>query len=176
MVKTKKSCDLDLGFLQKLVGVRRDYGIRKAKKSNDTDRRRITKLVLDTFLRHHSLQNSTSVNDFQIYATAIELGVYQRLKDLNLTCEENIDEEVRLESCFKNKQEARKFALKLGCEQFVRDQENPEDIVKCGKLLDKIMIILKGGKYARTKQSEEVSEPLQREIDNIGDIRGIVRL
>lgn len=174
MVKMKGSCDLD--FLQKLVKVRKDYGIREGKKNNDTDRRRITKLVLDTFLRYHSLQNFVSVNDFQICATTIELGVYQRLKDLNLTCEEKIDEEVRLESCFKNNQEARKFALKLGCEQLVGNRENPKDIAKCGKLLDKIMTVLKEGKYGRAEQSEEISQSLQRQVNNIGDIRGITTL
>ena len=166
--------DLDQKFLDKLIKVRVDYRIWKAGKSNETHRRRIAKLVAGCFLCYHGSQEFMDVNCFQIWATAVELGVYQRLKDINLVCKTQTDEEARLETVFKNKAEGKKWALKLTSEG-LRDEENAEDIVPCGVLLDKIIGILKGERDER-RERKKGRHPLQREIMHVGDIGGVTGL
>lgn len=149
---------IDDYFLEKLRRAKTDYRIRKAGKSNDIHRRRIAKLVLDCFLRYHGLQQFMDVNSFQVWALTIELGVYQRLKKINLICKEQTDEETRLETVFKNKVEGKKWALKLTSEG-LKDEENAEDIAPCGALLDKIIGILKGERDERRAKSEKEGSP-----------------
>ena len=163
-------------FFEELRRVRRDYGIRKAKMTNDVSRRRITKLVLECFLRHHPLQYTLSVNGFQILATLVEVAIYQRLKDLNLICKEPIDEEVRLaKETTMSKKESQKWALKLTSEGLI-NQDLSEDLGPKGKLLvDRIIQILKGGKDNGTRRAK-TRKSISRKINNIGDTPGIIRV
>lgn len=163
-------------FFEELRKVRRDYRIRKAKITNDVSRRRITKLVLECFLKHHPLQYSLSVNDFQILATLIESAIYQELNSLNLICEEPIDEEVRLAKETKmSKKDAQKWALKLTCEDLV-NQDISEDLGPINKLLViRIIQILKGEKDNGTRRTK-TREFISRKVDNIGDTAGTIRL
>lgn len=163
-------------FFEELRKVRRDYGIRKAKIINDVSRRRIAKLVLECFLRHHPLQYSLSVNDFQILATLIESAIYQELNSLNLICEEFIDEEVFLaKETTMSKKESQKWALKLTSEGLI-NQDISEDLGPKGKLLvDGIIQILKGEKDNETRRAK-TRKSISRKIDNIGDTSGTIRL
>lgn len=166
----------DPTFFEELRKVRRDYGIRKAKIINDTSRRRIAKLVLECFLKHHPLQYTLSVNGFQILATLIEIAVYQEIQNLNLICKEPIDEEVRLaKETTMSKKESQKWALKLTTEGLV-NQNISEDLGPKGKLLvDRIIQILKGGKDNGTRRAK-TRKSISRKIDNIGDTSGTIRL
>lgn len=166
----------DPAFFEELRKIRRDYGIRKAKVINDVSRRRITKFILDCFLRYHPLQYFLSVNDFQILATLLEIAVYQELQNLNLICEESLDEEVRLaKETTMSKKESQRWALKLTCEDFV-NQNISEDLGPKGKLLvDRIMQVLKGEKDNGTRRTK-TREFISRKVDNIGDTAGTIRL
>ena len=163
----------DPTFFEELRKVRRDYGIRKAKIINGVSRRRIAKLVLGCFLRHHPLQSSLSVNEFQIIATLIETTIYQELNNLNLVCKEPIDEEVRLIKETKmSKSEAQKWALKLTCE----NQDLSEDLDHNAKLLvNRIIQILKGEKDNGTRRAK-TRKSISRKVDNIGDTAGTIRV
>lgn len=167
---------IDEYFLEQLRKVKRDYGIRKAKITNDVSRRRIAKLVLDCFLRHHPLQHTLSVNGFQILATLIEVAIYQELNNLNLICKEPIDEEVRLaKETTMSKKESQKWALKLISEGLI-NQDISEDLGPKGKLLvDKIIQTLKGGKDNGTRRTK-TREFISRKVDNIGDTSGTIRV
>jgi len=166
----------DPTFFEELTKTKRDYGIHRAKITDDTSRRRIAKLVSECFLIHHPLQYSLSVNGFQILATLIEIAVYQELKDLNLICKEPIDEEVRLARETKmSKKESQKWALKLTSEGLI-NQDISEDLGPKGKLLvDRIIQILKGGKDNGTRRAK-TRKSISRKIDNIGDTSGTIRL
>lgn len=166
----------DPTFFEELRKTRRDYGIRKAKITNDVSRRRITKLVLECFLIHHPLQYSLSVNGFQILATLVEVTVYQKLQNLNLICKEPIDEEVRLAKETKiPRRESQKWALKLTCEDLV-NQDISEDLGPINKLLViRIIQILKGEKDNGTRRTK-TREFISRKVDNIGDTAGTIRL
>ena len=163
----------DNHFFDELRKARRDYGIRKAKISNDVSRRRIAKLVLDCFLRYHPLQYSLCVDDFQVLGALIESAIYQELNNLSLICKEPIDEEVRLAKETKmSRREAQQWALKLtsGIEDLSEDLD-----ANAKSLIDRIVQILKGEKdngTGRTKTRKSIS----RKIDNIGDTPGIIRL
>lgn len=166
----------DPTFFEELRKIRRDYGIRKAKVINDVSHRRITKFILDCFLRYYPLRYFLSVNDFQILATLLEIAVYQELQNLNLICEESLDEEVRLaKETTMSKKESQKWALKLTTEGLV-NQNISEDLGPKGKLLvDKIIRILKGEKDNGTRRTK-TRKSISRKIDNIGDTPGTVRV
>lgn len=161
-------------FFEKLRKIRRDYGVHKSKKTNDTSRRRIAKLVLECFLIHHPLQYTLSVNGFQILATLVEIAVYQELQNLNLVCKEPIDEEVRLVKEAKmSKSESQKWALKLTTEGLV-NQNISEDLGPKGKLLvDKIIRILKGEKDNGTRRTK-THNSVSRKVNNIRDASGTI--
>jgi len=163
-------------FFEELRKVKRDYGIRKAKITNDVSRRRIAKLVSECFLIHHPLQYILSVNGFQILATLVEIAVYQELKNLNLICKEPIDEEVLLAKETKmSKSESQKWALKLTTEELV-SQNISEDLGPKDKLLvDKIIRILKGEKDNGTRGTK-TRKSISRTVDNIGDAPGTIRV
>lgn len=163
----------DTTFFEELTKTRRDYGIHRAKITNDTSRRRIAKLVLDCFLRYHPLQYVLSVNDFQILATLVESTVYQELHNLNLICKEFIDEEVRLVKEAKiSKRESQQWALKLT--STIEDlSENLDNNAKC--LINTIIQILKGEKDNGTRRAK-TRKSISRKIDNIGDTSGTIRL
>ena len=166
----------DPTFFEELRKVRRDYGIRKAKITNDVSRRRIAKFVSECFLIHHPLQYTLSVNGFQILATLVEIAVYQELNSLNLICEEFIDEEVCLaKETTMSKKESQKWALKLTSEGLI-NQDISEDLGPKGKLLvDRIIQTLKGGKDNGTRRAK-ARKSISRKIDNIGDTSGTIRL
>ena len=166
---------LDQKFLDKLEKVKTDYRIRKAGKCNDIHRRRIAKLVADCFLRYHGSQEFMDVNCFQIWATAVELGVYQRLKEINLVCKVQTDEEARLETVFKSKAEGKKWALKLTSEG-LKDEERAEEIVPCEELLNRIMGVLKGEKHEQRERRKQGRNVAQRKVMHVRDIAGVTRL
>lgn len=115
----------DPTFFEELRLLREKYEIRPAKISNDLNRRRIARVVIETFLRYHPLQKVLSVNEFQMLAVVIEMAVYLKLRESSLICEP-IDEEIRLREEGKvegkegkrkmTESEARQFALKLSCQ------------------------------------------------------------
>jgi len=166
----------DPTFFEELRKVRRDYGIRKAKITNDVSRRRIAKFVSECFLIHHPLQYTLSVNGFQILATLVEIAVYQELKNLNLICKELPNEEVRLaKETTMSKKESQKWALKLTCEDLV-NQDISKDLGPVNKLLViRIIQILKGEKDNGTRRTE-TREFISRKVDNIGDTPGTIRV
>lgn len=165
----------DPTFFEELTKTRRDYGIHRAKITNDTSRRRIAKLVLECFLRHHPLQYSLSANDFQILATLIESAIYQELNNLNLICKEPIDEEVRLARETKmSKKESQKWALKLTSEGLI-NQDISEDLGPKGKLLVGRIIEILGGKDNGTRRAK-TRKLISRKVNDIGDTSGTIRL
>jgi len=163
----------DPTFFDELRKTRRDYGIRKAKISNDVSRRRIAKLVLDCFLRYHPLQYSLCVDDFQILGTLLESTIYQELNNLSLICKEPIDEEIRLVKEAKmSKKEAQQWALKLTS----GIQDLSEDLDTNAKyLINTIIEVLRGEKDNGTRRAK-TSKSISRKIDNIGDTSGTIRL
>ena len=170
----------DTTFFEELRRLRERYAIRPSKSSNDLNRRRIARVVIEAFLRYHPLQKVLSVNEFQMLAVVIEMAVYLKLRALSLFCEP-IDEEIRLEEEGKvgNRKmtgtEARQFALKLSCQNLLATGERPEDFVDCCDFVDKIIQILKGEKNGRRKKNS-VSDAIPRPVDHITDLNGATTL
>ena len=170
----------DTIFFEELRLLRGKYEIRPAKISNDLNRRRIARVVIEAFLRYHPLQKVLSVNEFQMLAVVIELAIYLRLRGLSLICEP-IDEEIRLEEEGRvgNRKmtgtEARQFALKLSCENLLATGERPEDFVDCRDFVDKIIQILKGEENGR-REKDTVSDAVSRPVDDITDLNGTATL
>lgn len=171
-------------FFEELRFLRGKYEIRPAKSSNDLNRRRIARVVIETFLRYHPLQKILSVNEFQILAVVIEMAVYLKLRESSLICEP-IDEEIRLreEGQVEGKggkrkmteSEARQFALKLSCQDLLTTGERPEDFLDCRDFVNKILGILKGGQNGRRKK-DAVSDTVSGPVDNITDLNGTATL
>jgi len=168
---------MDQKFFDELRKIRRDYRICPAKKTNDIQRRRIVKLVLNCFLTYHPLQHSLPVNDFQMLSSTLESAIYGRLQNLKLICKEPLEEEIRLvkeakmsQSRHMFKSEAQQWALKLNCES-----QDLELDAKGKLLIDEIMQILKGGKNDVTGRTE-IGNAFRRKINDDIDVNGVVRL
>lgn len=170
----------DTTFFEELRRLGERYAIRPAKISNDLNRRRIARVVIETFLRYHPLQKVLSVNEFQMLAVVIELAVYLKLRGLSLICEP-IDEEIRLEEEGRvgNRKmtgtEARQFALKLSCQDLLAAGERPEDFLECREFIDKIIQILEGEENGR-REKDTVSDAISRPVDDITDLNGTATL
>ena len=174
----------DPAFFEELRLLKGKYEIRIAKSSNDLNRRRIARVVIEAFLRYHRLQKDLSLNEFQMLAVVIELAVYLKLRELSLICEP-IDEEIRLEEEGRvegkvgkrkmTESEARQFALKLSCQNLLATGERPEDFLDCRDFVDKIIQILEGGENGR-REKDAVSDAISRPVDDITDLNGSATL
>jgi len=171
----------DPAFFEELRRLREKYEVRTAKSSNELNRRRIARIVIEAFLRYHPLQKVLSVNEFQMLAVIIELAVFLRLRELTLSCEV-LDEEIRLEEEGRigNRKmtgsEAREFALKLSCQHLLTTGERPEDFLDCRHFVDKIIQILIGEEEDGRREEDAVSDAIPRPVDDITDLDGISTL
>jgi len=104
-------------FLIAVRDLRKSFGIARVKKGNDRDRRRITKVVVDEFLRAGGDVHQ---------AFFLEANMYWSLKSLHLTCDQTPEERRIGELGRKRGVELRGFnPLKLVSESFKPKDTRP---------------------------------------------------